>query len=104
MCVCVCVCSSNISADQDQTDLRVSTWLLLGSRVCNVAFVWTAMILLIIYLNALQLPLALLIVATTVMWAPEPITAELKPTTTSGIRPAAARPGFCRWFGPVLFI
>ena len=40
MCVCVCVyvCvfASNISVDQDQTDLRVSTWLLRGSMVCKV--------------------------------------------------------------------
>uniref|UniRef100_A0A8C5DCH6 SAM domain-containing protein n=1 Tax=Gouania willdenowi TaxID=441366 RepID=A0A8C5DCH6_GOUWI len=28
----VCVCSSNISANQAQTELRLSTWLLLGSR------------------------------------------------------------------------
>ena len=47
MCLCVCVCSSNISADQDQTDLRVSTWLLRGSRVCDVGFVWTTTIPLI---------------------------------------------------------
>ena len=39
VCVCLCVWSSNISADQ--ADLRVSTWLLLGSRVCDVGFVWT---------------------------------------------------------------
>ena len=45
LCLCVCICASNISADQDQTDLRVSTWLLLGSRVCNFGFVWIAMIL-----------------------------------------------------------
>ena len=75
--VCMCVYASNISVDQDQTDLRVSTWLLRGSRVCNVAFVWTAMILLIIYFrNALQIPLALLTVATTVTCTPEPITEE----------------------------
>ena len=50
------VCSSHISADQDQTDLRLTTWLLHGSVVCNVAFVWTAMILLINYfINALQI-------------------------------------------------
>ena len=98
------MCSSHISAGQ--TDLRVSTWLLLGSRVCKVAFVWTAMIPLIIYfINDLPILLALLMIATTVTCAPEPITAELKPTTTSGFRPAAARagPGFCRRFGPVLF-
>ena len=43
--------------------------------------------------------------ATTVTCAPEPITAELKPTTTSRFIPAAVRagPGFCRRFGPVLF-
>ena len=90
----MCVCSSNISADQDQTGLRVSTWLLRGSRVCTVAFVWTAMIALLIYfVNALRIPLALLTVATTVTCPPEPITAELKPTTTSGFIPAAARAG-----------
>ena len=96
--VCLCMCCSNISADQDQTELRVSTWLLHGSRVCKVAFVWTTMIPLIIYfINALPISLALLTVATTVTCAPEPITAELKPTTTSRFIPAAARagPGFC---------
>ena len=104
--LCVCVCSSNVSADQDQTDLRVSTWLLFGSRVCDVGFVWTAMIPLINYfINALQIPRALSTRATTVTCAPEPITAELKPTTTSRFIPAAVRagPGFCRRFGPVLF-
>ena len=44
MSVCVCMCGSNISADQDQTDLKFSTWLLLGSRVCNIAFVSTTII------------------------------------------------------------
>ena len=63
------MCASNISADQDQTDLRVLTWLLRGSRVCKVAFVWTT------------IPLALSTIATIVTFAPEPITAELKPTT-----------------------
>ena len=83
------MCSSNNSVDQDQTDLRVSTWLLLGSRVCNVAFVWTTMIPLIIYfINALPIPLALLTIATTVTCAPEPI------ASWAGILPAA---------GPVLF-
>ena len=43
----VCVCSSNISGNYDQTDLRFTTWLLHGLRVCNIGFVWTAMILLI---------------------------------------------------------
>ena len=75
--VCLCMCCSNISADQDQTELRVSTWLLHGSRVCKVAFVWTTMIPLIIYfINALPISLALLTVATTVTCAPEPITAH----------------------------
>ena len=43
---------------------------------------------------------------TVVTCAPEPITAELKPMTTSGFIPAVARagPGFCRRFGPVLCI
>ena len=76
------MCASNISADQDQTDLRVSTWLLRGSRVCNIAVVWTSMIPLINYLiNSLQILLALSTIATIVTCAPEPITAELKPTT-----------------------
>ena len=79
---CVCVCASNISAEQDQTDLRVSTWLLLGSRVCNVTFVWTTMIPLINYfINALRIPLALSTIATIVTCAPEPITAELTSMT-----------------------
>ena len=83
--VCACVWATNISADQNQTDLRLSTWLLRGSRVCNVAFVWTAMILLIIYFrNALQILLALLTIANTVMCALEPITAE--PTTTPHLK------------------
>ena len=70
----------NISAHQNQTDLRFSTWLLLGSRVCNVTFVWTTMIPLINYfINAVPFPIALLTVAT--MCAPEPITAELTFTT-----------------------
>ena len=77
VCVCVCICASNISADQNQTDLRLSTWLLRGSRVCNVGFVWTAMIPLINYfINALQIPRALSTGATTVTCAPEPITAH----------------------------
>ena len=68
--VCLPVCSSNISADQDQTDLRVSTWLLHGSRVCQVGFVWTAMIPLINYfINALQILRALSTGATTVTCA-----------------------------------
>ena len=50
--------------------------------MCNVGFVWTAMIPLINYfINALQIPGALSTGATTVTCAPEPITAELKPTT-----------------------
>ena len=87
MCVCVCVCvcvsvyASNISADQDQTDLKLKTWLLHGSRVCDFAFVWTASTLLINYfINALQVPRALSIGATTVTCTPEPITAELNVT------------------------
>ena len=46
VCVClsVCVCVPQISADQDQTDLRFSTWLLRGLRVCNVRSVWNTMI------------------------------------------------------------
>ena len=46
---------SNISVDQDQTDLRFTTWLLRVSMVCDFTFVWTAMILLINYfINALH--------------------------------------------------
>ena len=45
-CVCVCVCVSawNISADQDQIDVRFSTWLLHGLRLYNIGFVWTTKI------------------------------------------------------------
>ena len=77
LCVCVCMCGSNISAHQDQTDLRFSAWLLLGSRVWNITFVWTTMIQLINYfINSVPIPLALLTVATIVTCAPEPITAH----------------------------
>ena len=59
--------------------MRVSTWLLRGSRVCDVAFVWTTMIPLINhFIDALRIPLAL---STIAPCAPEPITAELKPKT-----------------------
>ena len=82
MCVCVCMCvmcASNVSADQDQTGLRVSIWLLRGSGVCNV---WTTMIPLINYfINALQILLALSTIAIIVTCAPEPITAELTSMT-----------------------
>ena len=76
LCLCVRMCASNISANQDQTDLRL--WLLRGSRVCNVAFVWTTMIPLINYegRNASRIPLALLTIATIVTCTPEPITAH----------------------------
>ena len=75
------MCASNISTDQDQTDLRVSTWLLRGLKVCNVGFVWTTMIPLLNYLiNALPIPLALSTIATIVTCAPEPITTEPTPT------------------------
>ena len=75
--VCLCMCASNISAHQDQTDLRVSTWLLHTSRVCKVAFVWTTMLPLINYfINAFRSPLALSTIATIVMCAPEPVTAH----------------------------
>ena len=108
LCVCVSVClcmySSNISADQDQTDLRVSTWLLHGSRVCHVAFVWTAMILLIIYfINALPIQLALLTVATTVTCAPDQCRAQTHDNKRIYTCAARAGLGFCRRFGPVLF-
>ena len=50
--------------------------------MCNVGFVWTAMIPLINYfINALQILPALSTGATTVTCAPEPITAELTSTT-----------------------
>ena len=75
--VCLCVFASDISADQDQTDLRLSIWLLCGSRVCKVAFVWPTMIPLINYFrNALRIPLSLLTIATIVTCSPEPITAH----------------------------
>ena len=65
VCVCLCVCASNISADQDQTDLRFSTWLLRGLRVCNVGYVWTTMIPLINYfMNDLRIPLVFSTIAT----------------------------------------
>ena len=81
VCLCVYVWSS-ISAHQDQSDLRFSTWLLRGSRVCNITFVWTTMTLLINYfINALPIPLALLTVATIATCAPEPITTELTSMT-----------------------
>ena len=79
------MCSSNISADQDQTDLRASIWLLRGSRVCNVGFVWTTVIPLINYfINAFRILRAFstgAIGATIVTCAPEPITTELTSTT-----------------------
>ena len=71
------MCASNISADQDQTDLRVSTWLPSGSRVCNVGLVWTTNILLINYfIIALPIPVALSSIATIARCAPEPVTAH----------------------------
>ena len=86
--VCVRVYSANISADQDQSDLRVSTWLLRGSRVCDFAFVWTAMMPLINYfINALPIPQAFTTGATTVTCTPEPITAE--PTVTPHLKKQA---------------
>ena len=76
--MCLCMCASNISADQDQTDLRFSTWLPCGSRLCNVRFVWTTKIPLINYFrNALPIPLAMSTIAIIATCAPEPITAEL---------------------------
>ena len=77
VCVCLCMCASNISADQDQTDLRFSTWLLHGLRVCNGRLVWNTMILLLNdFINDLPIPLALSTIATIVTCAPEPITAH----------------------------
>ena len=76
-CLSVCVCASNISADQDQIDLRLSTWLLSGSRVCNVEFVWTTKMPLNYFINDLPILLALSTIASC---APEPITAEPTPT------------------------
>ena len=79
-CVCVCVCVPHISADQDQTDLRFSTWLPRGLRVCNVRLVWTTVIPLINYfINDLPTPLALSTIATIDTCPPEPITAEPTP-------------------------
>ena len=76
------MCASNISADQDQTDVRVLTVLQRCLRVCNVGFVWTTMISLINYfINALRILLALSIIATIATCAPEPIAAELIPMT-----------------------
>ena len=101
----MCLFLKDLCGSGSETDLRVSTWLLLGSRVCNVVFVWTAMIRLINYfINALPVPLTLLTGATTVTCAPEPITAELQPTTASRFIHAAAQagPGFCQWFSPAL--
>ena len=80
VCVSACVCALNISADQDQTDLRFSTRLLRGSRVCNVRFVWTTM-LINYFMNALPILLALSTIGTIVTCAPEPVTAELTPTS-----------------------
>ena len=40
VCVCVCVCVPQIS----QTEMRFSTWLLCGLRVCSIGFVWTTSI------------------------------------------------------------
>ena len=86
VCVCVCVWASNICADQ--TDLRLTTWLLRGSRVCDVGFVWTAMTPLMNYfINASWIPRALSTGATTVTWAPEPITA--KPDSTTHLKKQA---------------
>ena len=106
-CVCVCVCVPQISLNQ--TDLRVSTWLMCGSRVCEVAFVWTTMIPLLNYfINALQIPLALLTIATIVMCTPETITAEPTSTTHQENKwiytcSAAGWTGICRGFSPILF-
>ena len=79
--VCLCMCASNIPVDQDQTDLRFSPWLLRGSRVCNIAFVWTVISLINYFINALPIPLSLSTIFTIVTYTPEPITAELKPTS-----------------------
>ena len=75
------MCAWNISADQDQTDLRFSTWLLRGWRVCNIGFVWTTNIPLINYLiNYLGIPPALSTLPCPLnVCTPEPITAELTP-------------------------
>ena len=114
LCICLCVCASNISADQDQTDLRFSTWLLHGLRLCNFGVVWITMIPLINdFINDLPILLALSTIATIVMCAPKPITAHhshvrTRPITaepeTSGFIPAAAQAGLglCQHFGTVL--
>ena len=77
VCVCVCICCPQISLWIRIRLTWVSTWLLLGLRMCDVGFVWTAMILLMNYfINALQILWALSTGATTVTWAPEPMTAH----------------------------
>ena len=99
-CVHVCVCSSNISADQAQTDLRFSTWLLRGLRVCNIGFVWTTKMLLInVCIHDLRIPLALPTIAMCDQ-------SQSLQSPSRGHIPAAARagPGLCRQFGPVLWI
>ena len=57
VCVWMCVCVPQISLRiKIRLNLRLTTWLLRGSMVCDFAFVWTAMKLLINYLiNALQI-------------------------------------------------
>ena len=78
LCVCVCVC---VCVPQISLRIRLTWWLLLGSRVCQVGFIWTTIILLINYfINVLQIPRALSTRTITVTCAPEPITAELTST------------------------
>ena len=71
VCVCVCVCACvRVCVCIPQISLCL--------RVCDFAFVWAAMIPLINYfIDALQIPRALSIEATTVTCTPEPITAHL---------------------------
>ena len=94
--VSVCVCLSNISAAQDRTDLRLTTWLLCISRMCNFAFFWTAMTPVINYfINALQI--RSIVRATSVTCAPEPITAE--PTATPQLKKQSYTCSYVSWTG-----
>ena len=113
VCVCVYMCSSNSFADKVQG--------------CVTPDLFGLQPLINYFINARQIPQALSTIVhhspphTTVMCAPEPITAHHShvrtranhyraqahdiPEETSGFIPAAARagPGFCRRFVPVLF-
>ena len=74
--VCMCVFLKYLYGSGSDWLMWVSTWLLLGSRVCNVTFVWTTMTPWINnFRNALQIPLTLLTIVTIVTCTPGPITA-----------------------------